>query len=298
LKIRSNAFTIYNIQYFLHSGSEDTFYVNSIPRHLTEHPFVVMPHKHNFYVSILFTKGTGTHEIDFNSYPIKPGYVFTIFPGQVQAWKLSDDIDGYIFFHTQDFFDSNFVFEKIIHYPFFSSVHNSSLIVLPKKSMPVIERLFAEIMLEYKRDELLKFRKLCSLVNVVYIELSRLCVPSKHSDKQNENYLAKVAKLEELINANFRSVKYPKDYARMMNITEKHLNRICKATLNYTTSAYITGRIILEAKRMLVHSKYSATQIAADLGYLDNSYFFRMFKKNSGQTPAEFMNKFRKQGAD
>jgi AraC family transcriptional activator of pobA len=80
----------------------------------------------------------------------------------------------------------------------------------------------------------------------------------------------------------------------MMNISERHLNRICKVCLNKTTSKIIAERIILEAKRMLVFSKNSVSQIAMELGYFENSYFSRLFKKNCGKTPLEFLNIFRK----
>ena len=76
----------------------------------------------------------------------------------------------------------------------------------------------------------------------------------------------------------------------MMFISEKHLNRICKECLNKTTSDLIMDRIMLEAKRMLVHSTKSVPEIAEQLGYLDSSYFSRLFKKKCGKTPIEFAN--------
>ena len=78
-----------------------------------------------------------------------------------------------------------------------------------------------------------------------------------------------------------------------MAMSEKHLNRISKACLNKTTTDLITDRIILEAKRELTHSNLTVREIADKLGYFDNSYFARLFKKKSGQTPIEFIKKNR-----
>jgi AraC-like DNA-binding protein len=75
-------------------------------------------------------------------------------------------------------------------------------------------------------------------------------------------------------------------------MSERHLNRLCKISLNKTITELITERIILEAKRMLVFSKESVSEIISELGYTDSSYFFRLFKKKTRLTPLEFKNKF------
>ena len=77
-------------------------------------------------------------------------------------------------------------------------------------------------------------------------------------------------------------------------MSEKNLNRICKITFNKTTSDVIADRIILEAKRMLVHSKSSVIQISVELGYEDDSYFIRVFKKRTGETPLQFIKGYDK----
>jgi len=60
---------------------------------------------------------------------------------------------------------------------------------------------------------LYKPHKLYKLVNLVYIELVRLYLPKKIIAEHNHNYLAKVRKLEDLIDVNFRNIKSPKEYA-------------------------------------------------------------------------------------
>ena len=140
----------------------------------------------------------------------------------------------------------------------------------------------------------MRFQKICSLLNVLYIELSRLYGGGRLTTKENLPEVSKVRKLETLIDKHFKSIKYPKDYAKMMHMSVKHLNRICKKALNITTSDLISNRIIIEAKRMLMYPEHSVYQIADELGFHENSYFFRMFKKKTGQTPMQFMKKFSK----
>jgi len=217
-----------------------------------------------------------------------------LFPGQVHTWKVSKDIDGYIFFHNKEFYNLNFTREKVENYPFFSSTENTPLIILKDGEVSRIEIRFQEIVTEYRNRQLMGFQKICSLVNALYIDLSRAYLPVAQRAKQNENQLMQVCRLEILVENNFRGVKYPTQYAQMMFMSEKNLNRICKITFNKTTSDVIADRIILEAKRMLVHSKFSVIQISVELGYIDDSYFVRVFKKRTGETPMEFSKRYGK----
>jgi len=285
---------VYDIEKFRYLGEESHFYANTFSDHLKQHEHIILaPHRHDFYVGMLFTKGSGTHQIEFNNYMIKPGNVFMIAPGEVHNWNLSKDIDGYIFFHTKEFFDLNFTYEKVDNYPFYCCLRNNPLIQLKIKSRRKINDMFCEIVDEYKHAELLKFQKISSLLNVLYIALSRIYLPDKKLQSKNLNYLSRLKQLDQLIEKHFKEFRYPKDYALLMHISEKHLNRICKTCLNKTTSKLITERIVLEAKRRLAFAESSISQIAEDLGYTSSSYFNQLFKKTTGKTPFAFMQEFR-----
>ena len=75
-------------QFRIEKGKEDR-YANILSHHLITHDAEInKPHKHDFYLVVLFTEGTGVHEVDFNTYPIKKGALFLIKPGQTHFWKF------------------------------------------------------------------------------------------------------------------------------------------------------------------------------------------------------------------
>ncbi len=279
---------VYSIKQFKHFDEEVRFYANQFIPHVKEHHFTEKPHKHDFYLMLLFTKGHGTHHVDFNKYQIKPGTVFMMSPGQVHSWELSEDVDGYVFFHSKSFYDEGYTNEKITNYPFFNSILNQPLVLVKKPNLASIEELFKEILQEYKQDKQLKFSKLHALVNILYVELARIY--NTGNEVENEKYLSAVRKFEALVDTNYREMKFPAEYASLMNITERHLNRITKTCLNKTPTEMISDRIILEAKRMLVHSKYTIAEVAGYLGYFDSSYFSKLFKKKTKLTPKQFLS--------
>ena len=54
----------------------------------------------------------------------------------------------------------------------------------------------------------------------------------------------------------------------------------------------IKNRIILEAKRLLVHTVMTAKEIAYELGYEDPAYFSRLFFIKTGESPSGFKSKY------
>jgi AraC-like DNA-binding protein len=54
----------------------------------------------------------------------------------------------------------------------------------------------------------------------------------------------------------------------------------------------IKDRIILEAKRLLVHTSLTAKEFAYDLGYNDPAYFSRLFIAKTGDSSSGFRANF------
>lgn len=283
---------VYNIDTFHAGGHDHTFYANTFSEHLEHHHFVNTPHKHDFFLVILFTRGRGTHQVDFTAYPVKPGSVFILSPGQSHSWKLSKDIDGYVFFHTRDFYDSYYQSEKVQDYPFFRSVHHTPLILLRHKQHDRMKRLFREILEEYRGSRHMRLQKLHLLAALFYIDLSRYYLPGAE-DASGQHALDQVRRLESLIDLHFKAQKSPAFYAGLMNVSERHLNRMCRTSLHKSVSELVSDRVMLEAKRMLAAHGHTVGGVAADLGYFDQSYFARLFKKKSGDTPSGFVSKYR-----
>ncbi|WP_431211478.1 AraC family ligand binding domain-containing protein [Puia sp. P3] len=178
---------IYDIADFKYLGSESDFYANTFAEHLIQHEHMVLaPHRHGFYLSVLFTRGNGIHEVDFQTFDIQPGYIFLLSPGQVHYWKVSEDIDGYIIFHKKEFYDLNFTYERMEHFPFFGSSQNTPLIKLGKEQEVMLTLQFRSIVEEYKSKFLMHFQKIGSMLNVLYIDLARVYLPDKRINKHRE----------------------------------------------------------------------------------------------------------------
>ncbi|HSZ72741.1 MAG TPA: helix-turn-helix domain-containing protein [Cytophagaceae bacterium] len=282
---------VYSISAFKEKEQENFFYANDLRTHLKSHQFINEPHKHSTYIAVLFTKGNGEHQIDYTTYPVKPGSVFLLSPGQVHCWKLSNDADGYVFFHTKDFYDSIFINRRINDFPFFYLQQNYPVVYLKAKEQVAVELIFKEIHQEEKGQLPFVQSKLGTLVDLLYINLSRYYLDNHDMSQVNPSGYLKVRELQRLIDQHFKDKKLPKEYAGMMHISTRHLARLCQELLNKTTTDLIAERIIIEAKRLLTHSDQSISNVSEELGYDDYSYFVRFFKKQTGVSPKQFQQK-------
>jgi AraC-like DNA-binding protein len=261
-------------------------YINTFKNHLIDHSFVEEPHRHSSYVLVFFTKGSGTHEIDFDVFAIQPGSMFFLQPGQMHHWDLSDDVEGFVIFYSQEMYNLYFGQKTIGGYPFYSSVDNKPEMVFNVAESKAILPYFESLILETQTNQQLKQDKIMNLLDIIHIEIAR-----KYSETyfhEAHSYNVKIKNFEVLLEQNFKIEKAPSFYASQLTITLKHLNRICNEMLQKTTTEVITDRIILEAKRMLMDKKFTVNEIATELGFDDYSYFTRLFKKHTRMTPTNF----------
>lgn len=278
---------VFQIDDFKAHSFAGNLYINTFKKHLEQHSFIESLHRHDFYVLVFFTNGSGIHKIDFDAFEIKRGSLFLMQPGQIHSWELSKDIEGYIVFYSQEIYNLHFGAKKIENYLFFQSSTNNPEIVLNPIEIEKIIPFFDIMMVEDKRNKLYKKDKILNLLDCIHIEILTIYNHSNEHEVHVYNY--KLKEFEILLEKNYKLEKSPSFYADAMSITLKHLNRISKTVLNKTVTELIARRIILESKRILVEKKKTIAQIADELGYDDYSYFSKLFKKHAGITPKDFL---------
>ena len=96
-----------------------------------------------------------------------------------------------------------------------------------------------------------------------------------------------------LLEENYQQERNAEFYASELRISSKRLNQILKEKLDKTGMQLIHDRIILEAKRQIIHSENTLKEIAYALGFTDRPYFSRFFKKQTGQSPEDFQKQAR-----
>jgi len=121
----------------------------------------------------------------------------------------------------------------------------------------------------------------------------------------NSYQLSAIAKSEPkkrswLISANFKKLivlhgflENPSFFAKKLNISTSHLNDCVNIATGKSVTYSLQSAMVIEAQRLLYYTPYDVKEIAFTLGFEDHTYFSRLFKKITGETPLMFRRKFR-----
>ena len=142
---------------------------------------------------------------------------------------------------------------------------------------------------EYNSDNPMKEEIIRSYLNILLIHSERMFKQYYPNEGVKDSSSAgPFQDFKILLEKNFVKLHKVKEYAELMTITEKQLNEIIKKAVGKTASELIQARLILEAKRLFMHSDYSNKEIAYFLHFEDPSHFSKFFKKRVGLSPNDF----------
>ncbi|WP_435811648.1 helix-turn-helix transcriptional regulator [Streptomyces decoyicus] len=80
---------------------------------------------------------------------------------------------------------------------------------------------------------------------------------------------------------------------RVLGYSVRTLTRATHAAAGCGAKRYIDDRVLLEAKRLLVHTALTATAIGDRLGFPDATVFTKFFRQRATETPATFRHRAR-----
>jgi len=252
------------------------------------------PHRHTFYQILYIERGSGVHKIDFQEYEIKDHTVFFLRPGQVHDLIFKDkNPKGFLINFNESFFNQFLLQSNFIdHLPLFSKSGKHCHHQI-KNNEGDIKYAFTKI-LNFNAEELKytsELTKLCILEILLLISEDIKSVEQLNTNYTQHNL---VKKFEESLEKFFKEEHYPKFYADQLAVTPNYLNSVCKSISGKTAGEIIRNRIVLEAKRLLVNSQFTISQIAFELNFEDNSYFTKFFKSSAGISPLDFRKNLNK----
>jgi AraC-like DNA-binding protein len=268
--------------------TKNDFMTDRFSHYLEAHKDLHFPHKHSFHHLVFFTEGSGSHSIDFINFPVTPGQIYFMTPGQVHSWDFRKSPEGYIINFSENYISTMLMNARYLdQFVFFSGNAAEQVIDIPKQERARLVQLFETILKEEASGAELKDDMIRTAMIQLFVQVNRLAAPAGKSTSSGYNSVL-LKNFQKLIDQHFREKKLTRDYAAMLFVTPNHLNALSKHVTGKSAGELIRDRIILEAKRLLVNADMSIAEVASELEFEDNSYFSKFFRKYTGQTPEAF----------
>lgn len=239
------------------------------------------PHKHNSYFEIIYlSAGKGYHGIDSKKYLVKPPVVFCVRKEQVHHWELSKEGDGYVLILKKTFLDKSIdgglkiLLEKL-----------SGFSCIQLKEHKAIDGLFAMLVEECKSETSASFEVIEGLLKSLMAKILQVAMPQEQKKATNTNLYQS---FRELLHDNQSVKNNVAYYAGLLHTTPQNLNAACRKAVDQPASEILAEFIIGEAKRLLIYTSNTVSEISIALEFKDNSHFVKYFKRYSGYTPQSF----------
>ncbi|MGE4170573.1 MAG: helix-turn-helix domain-containing protein [Candidatus Margulisiibacteriota bacterium] len=245
-------------------------------------PFMQKPHPHThpYYQLVLIEAGRGTYEVDFRSFEVGPGSLVWIAKGQVHSATLSGDLLGYCVSFSEDF-----LITWVGECPGLEGLVSAFPPVSVFDGAEMGPAFEAMARLEGSEVEPFKSALLGTHLKLVCLQLAKVAVAVSDEDGIGTPL---VQAYRRWVDRFFRQHHDVEFYAEALHVNAKHLNELVKHSTGQTASHWIHERLILEAKRLLCNTLNPIADIAVFLGFEDTAYFYRYFKRYTGQTPLAF----------
>lgn len=245
------------------------------------------PGRKDFFEIVWLKNEDPLHGISDPEYRVKGDWIYLIPPYRVHQLNKAGKNGELISFKRSmlEEEDKDFLLDL---FRIFNVQGEFSCLRLDSDSAKELGEIYKIMEMEYTRKN--NFEMMKALLKVLLLKL----ISVKDLEFTGHDvYQKRVYEFLMLLEGNFLTVTNIDFYAGKLGISSKRLNQILKEKLDKTGTQIIHDRIILEAKRKIIHSEVTIKEIAYDLGFSDRPYFSRFFKKMTRQTPEEFQKKAR-----
>ncbi|GAA4323929.1 helix-turn-helix domain-containing protein [Mucilaginibacter gynuensis] len=247
------------------------------------------------YIKIMYLPKGCKIKVDFTVYHTDGAALFFISPNQVLSIEDVCTEAGYFIFYNRDFYciqihDDEVACDGLL----FNNINNMPMTAVPEPDAAFINHLFMHIESEFRLKDSSQEEMLRTYLKQLLIKSTQLW-KQQHLDgvlTDQNNDPDSFRRFTQLVDAHYKKKHTVADYADLLLIAPKTLTHRFKRMNLPQPNEVIKNRIILEAKRLLVHTAMSAKEIAYELGYDDPAYFSRLFFIKTGDSPSGFRSKY------
>ncbi len=234
------------------------------------------PEFHTIYVGL---RGKGSLVVDFTKVPLGADQLTFVARGRVQQFVVERTVDAWMLL---------FAPELVGPSPVLSPLWSKPAIVVPEAERAALAAQVAVIETEHARafdpqqPAILEglVRALVSMCE--RLVAGRVALPT-----------GPLERFFTILDRDHLKTRAVSHYARQAGISPRRLGELLGASVGKSTKQVIDERVILELKRLLVHTTLSVKELAAQAGFEEPTNLVKFFRHHTGTTPSAFRDAHR-----
>lgn len=249
---------------------------------------ILQPRRLSFYFMVLIESGAITYQLDLQEITLVEGQLLFAMPNQVFTPPAKRGDLKYF----KVLFDEATLALLPQHYPFLVDPLNSQKIVFDVKSLQRVKKDF-EIL-----DQLLHSDHpqtdteiVLAYLNLLLVEVNSAYFKNQDGPGISNANLSKFIEFKLVVETHLTEQPSIHAIAEKLSLSTNSLYRIVKEQSGISPKDFFTKRLMIEAQRKLNYSNLSVKELAYELGFNDPDYFSRLFKKCTGKSIREMMER-------
>jgi AraC family transcriptional regulator, transcriptional activator of pobA len=242
---------------------------------------LAQPLRFNYFTALWVQEGSGAFWADLARYDFQAGAILFFVPYQSFRLLPESPVRGLV---VQ--FHANFLCIETHH----AEVGCNGVLFNDVYGVPLVQLSAGDAMRrELEASGLAHSEVLLSYLKIFLVKAARLKLEQQdHPQLEAVRRPPVLDELKRLIEENYRVEHSPGFYARQLHLAPKSLAKLVKKHFHKTLTELIRDCILRQAKWELLHTLKPVKQVAAEVGFQDELYFSRLFKRATGCAPSFF----------
>jgi AraC family transcriptional activator of pobA len=248
------------------------------------------PARTNHFSIYWIVTAAGSVAVDAAVHPLQPRSLLFLSPYRRVRFNPTRPVTGALIqFHANFLCVETFHAESGCSGSLFNDPFGTPAVILDRPADAAVKGLVQQIERELTDQRRGHDEVVVASLKILLVMATRLKgEPPAHPSHSHDHRHPLLARLTTLIEQRYRTLHRPSDYAVLLNMSQKTLTRFVRTQFGKTMTELIRERLLIDAKWELLHTLKPVKEIAGELGFDDELYFSRLFKKAVGRSPTDF----------
>ncbi len=235
-------------------------------------------HSHEYNELLVFIKGGGTHNINFQNHPIPDSSIHLLAAHDLHWVERSENSYGFAIVYKDQFLEKLQFMNPDINYR--EQFDHSRILKLDEMQRESFSHIFQELPAS-QQDAVY-------MLNLIGAFLTKIATTFFNDNKHSKLDDPVIFELIHLIDQYYKEHLPVSEYATKLHLAPSTLQKRIRKASGRSLLHLQQERLLKEAKRLLITSGQSIAEITYELGFKEPAHFSNWFRKQTGIAPSEY----------